>query len=171
MIGMDAQINPARTGSGSSSFRSGEVLSPPPDLRNPATWPFSDYDYWYSKREIEGTDPLPTRESAVKMAREIAVRAKKHLGGKLLRVWLHGSRARGDQTPHSDLDILTEQVGRPSLEGLSAWEAVPALEDYLTMLWCEKGIVVNVWELEPGQWENGAPHILGLIRKYAIRVL
>lgn len=147
------------------------VDKPSPDLRNPATWPFSDYDEWYAERDLGGTDPLPTREDAVRAAREISLRAQEFFGGELIRVWLHGSRARGDHTPGSDLDLIAEQRCEPDTGYVRTWYSIKELGYYLWDMVCEDQLFVNTVSIAEGRWEHPEDVFLRAVRKYAIRVL
>ena len=51
-------------------------------------------------------DPWPTKADALAAASLIAEQARKLYGDELAGVWLYGSRARGDNKPDSDLDVL-----------------------------------------------------------------
>ena len=51
-------------------------------------------------------DPWPTKADALAAAGVIADQAAKLYGDELKGVWLYGSRARGDNGPDSDLDVL-----------------------------------------------------------------
>ena len=51
-------------------------------------------------------DPWPTKAEALAAAGVIADQAAKLYGDQLKGVWLYGSRARGDNGPDSDLDVL-----------------------------------------------------------------
>ena len=51
-------------------------------------------------------DPWPTQAEALAAAGVIADQAAKLYGDELKGVWLYGSRARGDNGPDSDLDVL-----------------------------------------------------------------
>ncbi|MXY78101.1 MAG: nucleotidyltransferase domain-containing protein [Acidimicrobiia bacterium] len=51
-------------------------------------------------------DPWPTQAEALAAAGVIAEQAAKLYGDELKGVWLYGSRARGDNGPDSDLDVL-----------------------------------------------------------------
>ncbi len=143
---------------------------PKPDLADSSTWPFGDYDYWvenYRKSEVDTDDPLPTVEDAVRMASEVARQAKRILGDQLGRVWLHGSRARGDHLPESDLDLLMEK-GRQDLQTRALDRA---LRQYRQDLWMDPFVEVQMWFIEPGRWERSDDFQLKSVRPYAIRVL
>ena len=51
-------------------------------------------------------DPWPTLEDVRDAAAEVAAEARRLYGDDLVGVWLYGSRARGDNLPGSDLDLL-----------------------------------------------------------------
>ncbi len=143
---------------------------PKPDLADPSTWPFSDYDYWLENHrvsDVDDDDPLPTVEDAVRMATEVAREAKRILGDQLARVWLHGSRARGDHLPESDLDLLMEKTW----EGLSNQTLDEALSEYRDKLWMDDFLDVQTWFIAPGRWERADDYQLRGVRPYAIRVL
>ena len=143
---------------------------PKPDLADPTTWPFADYDHWmenYRESEVDIADPLPTVGDAVGMATKVAKEAKRILGSRLGRVWLHGSRARGDQLPESDLDLLMEMG--PQVAHHHSLEK--ALSDYLDMLWMDSYLDVQVWFVKGGRWEQEDDYQLKGVRPYAIRVL
>lgn len=143
---------------------------PKPDLADPGTWPFSDYDHWLEncrESEVDGDDPLPTVEDAVRMAAEVAQEAKRILGDRLGRVWLHGSRARGDHLPESDLDLLMEKGGG----GDRSLTLRDALADCLDRVWWKHLLHVQTWFIEPGRFEQADDYQLRGVRPYAIRVL
>ncbi len=51
-------------------------------------------------------DPWPTLEDAKREAAIVAGHAQAFFGDALKSVWIYGSRARGDNRPDSDLDVL-----------------------------------------------------------------
>ncbi len=51
-------------------------------------------------------DPWPTLEDAKREAAIVAEHARAFFGDTLKSVWMYGSRARGDNRPDSDLDLL-----------------------------------------------------------------
>ncbi len=51
-------------------------------------------------------DYWPTKADALVAVSTIAERAREIYGNELHGVWLYGSRARGDNRPDSDLDVL-----------------------------------------------------------------
>ena len=51
-------------------------------------------------------DPWPTKTDALAAGALIADQARKLYGNDLEGIWLYGSRARGDNRPDSDLDVL-----------------------------------------------------------------
>ncbi len=160
---------PARTGS-FLQFALSVMSYPSPDLTDPSTWPFADYDHWmenYRESEVDDEDPLPTVEEAVAMATQVAREAKRVLGDRLGRVWLHGSRARGDHLPESDLDLLMEK-GR---EGLNTRILEQALSPCQDKLWEDRFLDVQFWFIEPGRWERLDDFQLKRVRPYAIGVL
>lgn len=143
---------------------------PKPDLADPTTWPFGDYDHWlenYRESDVKTGDPLPTVEEAVAMATEVARVAKRVLGDQLGRVWLHGSRARGDHLPESDMDLLME-ADRGDL-GVDQMD--PVLRQHLDQLWTDHFLNVQIWFIKPGRWEQTDDFQLQGVRPYAIRVL
>ena len=60
--------------------------------------------------EIE--DPWPTFEDAMATASYVAEQAFQVYGELLHSVWMYGSRARGDNQPDSDLDLLLVKVSK-----------------------------------------------------------
>lgn len=56
--------------------------------------------------ELLFDDPWPTKRDALAAGSIIAAEARKVYGDQLEGVWLYGSRARGDNRPDSDLDVL-----------------------------------------------------------------
>lgn len=56
---------------------------------------------------FEEPDPLPDTTDAIDFAQRVAQVGKAQLGDQVEELWLYGSRARGDQKPGSDLDLLT----------------------------------------------------------------
>jgi len=70
---------------------------------------FSQYPRRIGHMAREGSiaeDPWPTKADALAAAGVIADQAAKLYGDELKGVWLYGSRARGDNGPDSDLDVL-----------------------------------------------------------------
>ncbi len=143
---------------------------PKPDLADPSTWPFDDYDYWlenHREPEVDMEDPLPTVDDAVRLAAEVAQKAKEVYSERLGRVWLHGSRARGDHLPQSDLDLVLE---RDRLE-----EGFSHIDDellrYQQELLLDRMVWVQTWFIEHGRWDRLDDYQLKGVRPYAIRVL
>ena len=56
--------------------------------------------------DFEIDDPWPTQADALATAAIVAEQARKIYGNELEGVWIYGSRARGDNQPDSDLDVL-----------------------------------------------------------------
>ena len=59
-----------------------------------------------TRDELLTEDPWPTKADALAAAGVIADQARILYGEELKGVWLYGSRARGDNGPDSDLDVL-----------------------------------------------------------------
>lgn len=57
-------------------------------------------------------DPWPTPAQVMSAAAVVAKEAQRVYGGGLKGVWLYGSRARGDNLPDSDLDILVVKTSK-----------------------------------------------------------
>lgn len=55
---------------------------------------------------MSNQDPWPTLEDAKRDAAAVAEHAQAFFGDTLHSVWMYGSRARGDNRPDSDLDLL-----------------------------------------------------------------
>ena len=62
------------------------------------------------------TDPWPTLEAAVGEATVVAEHARAFYGSSLRSVWLYGSRARQDNRPDSDLDVLLVRDAPPGVD-------------------------------------------------------
>ena len=75
-------------------------------------------------------DPWPSAQEALAAARTVSQVAKEVYGDRLVEVWMYGSRARGDWTDESDLDLLI--VLDKDLEPLSRrWRLLPELRGEL----------------------------------------
>ena len=64
----------------------------------------------------EDHDPWPTLEAAIGEAGVVAEHARAFYGEALRSVWLYGSRARQDNRPDSDLDVLLVRHAPPGLD-------------------------------------------------------
>ena len=112
-------------------------------------------------------DPLPTVEDAVRLASEVARKAKEFFGERLGRVWLHGSRARGDHLPQSDLDLVLERD--PQVKGFAHLNE--RLLQYQQQMLLDRMIWVQTWFIDHGRWDRLDDYQLRGVRPYAIRVL
>ncbi len=65
-------------------------------------------------------NPWPTVDDARHQASVIAQHAQIFYGDLLHSVWLYGSRARGDNRPDSDLDVLLVRRPRRNLDPVTA---------------------------------------------------
>lgn len=84
---------------------------------------------------MEGMRPLATQEEVL---REVAERVAHRLRGRRYRLWLFGSRARGEASPRSDydlalwtdppLDLATLAALREELEALPMLQKVDLVE-------------------------------------------
>ena len=64
----------------------------------------------------EEHDPWPTLQDAIREAGVVAGHAQAFYGNTLRSVWLYGSRARQDNRPNSDLDVLLVRHAPPGLD-------------------------------------------------------
>ena len=76
-------------------------------------------------------DPWPTKSDALDAASLIARQARKLYGDELAGVWIYGSRARGDNEPDSDLDVLVVKRSKDfDPRNQLLWKLHSALEDH-----------------------------------------
>jgi len=91
---------------------------------------------------------------------ELKVRLREHDGERLVKLVLFGSRARGDNDPDSDIDVLV--VLRMPEEELPPIGATTDLE---IELWDKYGFVLNVFEMDEWQFMNRQGPLLRNVRR------
>ncbi|MCY4367872.1 MAG: nucleotidyltransferase domain-containing protein [bacterium] len=127
-------------------------------------------------RRRREADPWPTLEAAIREATTVAEHARAFYGDSLKSVWLYGSRARQDNAPDSDLDVL---LVREPPEGLDATKEKRDLFDgsFQNMLE-EKMRNISMWpwpiqvkSSRPEQLETWDTMFFLSVREDAIRIL
>ena len=121
-------------------------------------------------------DPWPTLEAAIREAATVAEHARAFYGDSLKSAWLYGSRARQDNGPDSDLDVL---LVREPPEGLDATEENKDLFDgsFQDMLEEKMGDIsmwpwpIQVKSSRPEQLETWDTMFFRSVREDAIRIL
>ena len=81
-------------------------------------------------------------------------------GGRIERVVLYGSRARGDAKPDSDYDVAI------FLKGLSSrWQEVRRIADIELAILDETGATVHAMPYPEGSWRDTSSPLMHEIRK------
>ena len=81
-------------------------------------------------------------------------------GGRIERVVLYGSRARGDARPDSDYDVavfLTDLTDR--------WNEIDRIVEIETAILCETGAVINALPFRAGAYRERTALMHGLCRE------
>ena len=121
-------------------------------------------------------DPWPTLEAAIREATTVAEHPLAFYGDSLESVWLYGSRARQDNGPDSDLDVL---LVREPPEGLDATEEKRDLFDGSFQAMLEEEMAdISMWpwpiqikSSRPEQLETWDTMFFRSVREDAIRIL
>lgn len=106
---------------------------------------------------------LRSQEIALEKARRVAEKAKlecSKLGWRLIAVYLVGSRARGDYTVESDVDLVLVIEG---VEGMNKLERLEKLKEVL-----EPGVELFVYT--PGEWLSDESAWIKELRREAIKI-
>ena len=121
-------------------------------------------------------DPWPTLDAAVQEAGVVADRARAFYGDRLKSVWLYGSRARQDNRPDSDLDVLLVRESPPGLDPTEDTTDLydPTFRDlieqerdyYSVLIW-----PIQIKSARPEQWETWDTMFFRAAREDAIRIL
>jgi predicted nucleotidyltransferase len=107
---------------------------------------------------------LKSQVEALRKARRVAEKVKRiceERGFKLVAVYLVGSRARGDYTVESDVDLVAV------VEGIEELNPLQRLEAFIDAL--EPGVDLLVYPAE--MWEGGTSIWVKTLRREAMRIL
>lgn len=111
--------------------------------------------------EPESVGPL----GAMRLA-ELAAAGLRHLyGGRLVRVVLYGSQARGDAGPDSDIDLL---VVLREME--SSWDELRRMDELLWRLSFEHGVTLSALPVTEDQLDHAGEPVLIEARSHGVTV-
>ena len=85
---------------------------------------------------------------------EFTAAIRRHYGNRLLALYLFGSRARGDHTPDSDVDVAVVLADRK----LDFWREKMALADLAFEPIAASGIHVQGWPVSSAAWSQPETH-------------
>ena len=95
---------------------------------------------------------MTTEERAALEAFVAGVRA--HYGARLVDIFVFGSRARGDATPDSDVDLaIILQDG-----DWRFWPEKMALSDFVHDALVDHGLYIQAWPIQLAEWSMPAMH-------------
>ena len=128
------------------------------------------------RRETRAADRWPTLEDAMREATTIGEHARDFYGDDLKSVWLYGSRARGDNRPDSDLDVLLVRVPPSDLDPIHVpreWADEPfrdMLEEQMDG-YSELFTPIQIKSVRPNQLETWDTMFFRSVREDGIRIL
>ncbi|KAB2873784.1 MAG: nucleotidyltransferase domain-containing protein [Pseudorhodoplanes sp.] len=105
---------------------------------------------------IEPTSLRPPDETDVARALQLfAAAARRHYGARLKGLYLFGSRARGDHTPESDVDVAVVLADGD----WTFWQEKMRLSDLTYDVVISTGADVQAWPIRESEWRNPDIHL------------
>ena len=129
-----------------------------------------------NRRDNRPSDPWPTLEDAIREATVVARYARAFYRADLKAVWLYGSRARGDNRPDSDLDVLLVRDPPNGLDPIHVpreWADEPfrdMLEEHMDG-YSEMFTPIQIKSVQPDQLETWDTMFFRSVREDGIRIV